>query len=207
MGAARGWIRSLIDARGRSRRPGREAGACVGPDEEPLSLERHRETALSVVRRAILRAEEHYLVDPTATLGTWFAQVQETIAAASRVTLRRIEEGRSPAEEDMVGEQVGLFADVCAEAIRAAARACGTAPSSRVREEFLQLVARRAPRDGVSPRTACECLACCAAALEPIANGLREGDLPMGEPSDCEAIAECFTDLACHAFGAVCALC
>jgi hypothetical protein len=161
-----------------------------------------------VVQRGLLQAEEKYLVDPGATLGTWFARVQETIAVASRVTLRRIEECRLPAEDDAADELVGLYADICAEAIRAAAQVWGERPSPRAREEILHLVSSRQPSaDRLCWKTFLESLARCSAALEPLANGLREMDLPMGEPTDCERVAESLLEAARHAFGAVYVLC
>jgi hypothetical protein len=207
VGLLRRWTRSAIGDRRRPRL-GASAGSAEADSRDQLpSLERSSEAAVGVVRRAVLRAEEKYLVDPDATLGTWFARVSEPIAVASRVTLARIAEGRLPVEEDIAKEQIGLFADICAEAIRAAAQVWGTAPSAQVREETLQIVARRAPMDGACSRTALKCLVCCIAALEPLANGLREGDLPMSEPADCEVIAESLLGVAGQAFAAVGALC
>lgn len=206
MGLLRRWTRPATGDRRRSRLAAFTGSAeAVRRDALPPS-ERGREAAVGVVRRAVLRAEEKYLVDPDATLGTWLARVNEPIAVASRVTLARIAEDRLPAEEDVAEEQIGLFADICAEAIRAAAQVWGAVPSAHVREEILQMVARRAQMDSACSRTALECLACCVAALEPLANGLREGDLPMAEPADCEGIAESLLGVACSSFGAVGAL-
>jgi hypothetical protein len=155
----------------------------------------------------LAQAEEKYLADPGVTLGTWFARVHETIAVASRVSLMRIEESRSLAEEDAAGEQIGLQADICAEAIRAAAQAYGGRPSD-AREEILSLIldwhltpARFQWLDLL------ESLACCNAALEPISNGLREMDLPMGAPADCGVVAQSFVEVAGYSFNALHALC
>ena len=214
MGVRRNRTWSLIPSRRRlgpppalgSKAPSAEGlAACAG---DPRPTKGRREAATLAVQRGLLQAEEKYLVDPGATLGTWFARVQETIAVASQVTIARIEEWRLPTEDDVADEQVGLYADICAEAIRAAARVWGEQPSPRAREEILHLVSGRQP--AAAPRcwtTFLESLARCSAALEPLANGLREMDLPMDEPTDCGRVAESLLEAAGHAFGAVYVLC
>jgi len=214
MGSRRDHTRPLAFPRlgGRSsRREATEENPAGGPVIDG-GASQHREnrvaTAVIVVQRGILQAEEKYLVHPSATLGTWFARVQETIAVASRVTLGRIEESRGLSEDEIADEQLGVHADICAEAIRAAAQVWGGGPSPLAREEILDLVSSRRPPD---PRlcwmTFLLSLAHCNAALEPIANGLREMDLPMGAPTDCEAVAQSFIAVGSHSFGALYALC
>jgi hypothetical protein len=163
---------------------------------------------VGVVERGLLAAEEMYLVEPGASLGTWFARVQETICVACRVTVGRLEDGRQLREVDLAGEQLGLLADVCAEAIRAAAQIWPGGPSPEARGEVLALVAERAaPAAARTIPDVLILLACCTAALEPLANGLREGDLPMADPLDRAVIEECFLVAAGHAFAGVYALC
>jgi hypothetical protein len=184
------------------------AGDLQSPGPGGFLSEDRLDAAVRAVRRGLLQAEEKYLVDPGATLGTWFARVQETVAVAFGVTLSRIEESRPPSEEQIVEEQIGLHADICAEAIRAAAQLAVGGPSAGAREEILRLVSQRRP-PAPQPRWAAslECLARCTAALEPLANGLREGDLPMGEPTDCDRVTESLLEAASQAFGMVHALC
>lgn len=166
------------------------------------------EAAVGLVRRGILQAEEKYLVEPGASLGTWFARVQEPIGVGCRVTLRRLGEGRRLGEADVAGEQLGLQADICAEAIRAAAQLSPGGPSPGAREDILAFVARRGPATSVATLPdVLVALAFCTAALEPLANGLREGDLPMGDPTDGGAVTDCLIEVGDHAFGVIRALC
>ena len=164
--------------------------------------------AVAAVRRGIVHAEEKYLVDPEATLGTWLARVQETVSVACRVTVARMAEGRSPLEGALLDEQLGLYSDICAETIRATAQAWGDSPSPQATEEIAQLLAERCRGDIAldSWHGFLMALVRCTAALEPLANGLREGDLPMGEPTDCDEVAECLLEVAQVAFGVVDAL-
>jgi hypothetical protein len=164
--------------------------------------------ALDVVRRGILQAEEKYLVEPGASLGTWFARVQEPIAVGSRVTLRRVGEGRRLAEDDIRAEQLGLLADICAEAVRAAAQLAPGGSSPAVRDAILAVVAGCRPiRPVASLFEVLVVLASCTAALEPLANGLREGDLPMGDPTDCDAVSACLVEVGVHSIGVIDELC
>jgi len=173
----------------------------------PHDAERRRR-AIGIVKRGLAQAEEKYLVEPDATLGTWFARVAETVAVAARVVLERLEEGRRPEEAEVAGEQLGLFADICAEAIRATSQVWSESPSSQAREEIVQLISD-SPRTLTGPSWvgALGSLAQCVAALEPLANGLRDGDLPMAEPTDCDRVAEALLEVAIHALQAIDALC
>lgn len=173
-----------------------------------MSQEDRAAAAAMVVQRGIVLAEEKYLAHPSSTLGTWFARVQETIAVASRVTLARIDGSRGPSEGEVVDEQLGVHADICAEAIRAAAQVWGGGPSPHARAEILDLLSGHPhPVHQLSWPTLLMSLARCSAALEPLANGLRDADLPMGESTDCEIVAACFLGTAQYAFGAVHVLC
>lgn len=167
-----------------------------------------RAETISTIRRALAQAEEKYLVSPDATLGTWFARVHETIAVAAEVTITRMRERRPATEPALVAEQMGLHADICAEAIRAAAQAWGEPPSPRTRDDILDLLAFRSPSEpaGSSWQELLLSLAACTAALEPLANGLRDGDLPMGEPTDRKLVLSSFLGAAELAFGLVNAL-
>lgn len=174
-----------------------------------MSLEDRAAAAAMVVQRGIVQAEEKYLVHPGSTLGTWFARVQETIAVSSRVMLMQIDGSRRPSEDEVANEQLGVHADICSEAIRAAAQVWGGGPSPHARAEILDLLSGRPQpvNQQLSWPMLLVSLARCSAALEPLANGLRDADMPMGEPTDCEIIADCFLGAAEHAFGAVHALC
>ena len=166
------------------------------------------QAAIRLVRRGVLQAEEKYLVEPTASLGIWFARVQEPICVACRVTLARLVEGRGLGEADVAAEQAGLQADICAEAIRAAAQLWPRGPSPEAREAVLALVAARArSASPVSLPHVLVALVGCTAALEPVANGLREEDLPMGDPTDREAVTACLVEVIDRAFGVIHALC
>jgi hypothetical protein len=180
--------------------------AVAGRDESaPPDRER---AAIFLVRRAVLQAEEKYLVKSSASLGIWFARVQEPICVACRVTLQRLAEGRGLGEADVAAEQVGLQADICAEAIRAAAQLWPGGPSPEARDEILALVAARARGAfGVVLSNVLIALAGCTAALEPLANGLREEDLPMGDPTDREAVIASLVEVIDGAFGVIRALC
>jgi hypothetical protein len=174
----------------------------------PMSPDDRTAVATMVVQRGIVQAEERYLVDPGATLGIWFARVQETIAVGSRVTLRQIDEARQPDEDEVADEQLGVHADICAEAIRATAQVWGGGPSPLARVEILDLVSGRShPIQQLTWLDLLVLLARCSASLEPLANGLREADVPMAEPTDCEVVADCFLNAALHAFGGVHVLC
>lgn len=177
------------------------------PADMPELFDRRRK-AMPILELALARAEEMYLVAPDATLGTWFARVTETIAVAARVVLEWIEEGRRLGETDIVGEQLGLFADICAEAIRAASRASGEGQVIQAREEILEMafVSPMALMDSTWG-SRLRVLARCNAALEPLANGLRDGDLPMGEPTDCDQVAASFIAVAILALHVVEAHC
>lgn len=167
-----------------------------------------RKAAVGVVRRGILQAEEKYLVEPDASLGTWFARVQEPICVGCRVTLLRLSEGRRLGEAEVAGEQLGLQADICAEAMRAAARLSPGGPSPGATDDILAFIARLGDTRSVATLfDVLVALAFCTSALEPLANGLRERDLPMGHPTDGEAVTDCLIEVSAYAFGVIHALC
>ena len=89
----------------------------------------HEDAVIAAVRRVLLLAEENFPAEPGLSLGTWFARVQETIAAAARVTVVQIERRRLLVEDDVASEHAEVFADICAEASRAAARLGDCAPA------------------------------------------------------------------------------
>jgi hypothetical protein len=159
------------------------------------------------VRNGLARAEERYLVEPGASLGVWFARVHETIAIASWVTLSRAEEGRRPSEKDVATELAGVYADISAEAIRGAAR-LQREGGPQARDEVLDYVSSFNARLGILGwERLFELLASLNAQLEPLANGLREGDLPMAAPTDCDVVMARLVAVAQNAFGVVCVLC
>ncbi|MBS1895427.1 MAG: hypothetical protein JST59_29355 [Actinobacteria bacterium] len=208
MGPKRGTGRRRLPFLRRAARSRANVVRARGADQvEPASLDRGQ-AAIRLVRRGILQAEEKYLVEPGASLGTWFARVQEPICVACRVALVRLAEGRRLGEADVAEEQVGLHADICAEAIRAAAQLWRGGPSPEAREEILALVAGRARCvSAVALSDVLVALVGYTAALEPIANGLREEDLPMGDPIDRDAVTACLADVIDRAFGVIRALC
>jgi hypothetical protein len=177
----------------------------------PSALRRwgsREEAAIGSVRRVLLQAEENFPAEPGLSLGTWFARVQETIAVAARVTVGQIEGRRLLVEDDVAFEQAGVFADICAEAIRAAARLWG-GNSAKATDEILGLVGETevsAARPGWDELL--ESLARCNAALEPMANGLRDGDLPMDVETSREGlVVNGFFEVAQQAFRMVHVLC
>jgi hypothetical protein len=176
--------------------------------EEPRWGSR-QEAAIIAVRAVLARAEENYLANPDLGLAVWLARVEETLAVAARVTLARIEDHRLLIEEDVALGQCGVFADVAAEALRAASRLWGDRPGVEGTEDLLELVAtgdHRSARPGWDELL--EVLARCQAALEPIGNALREGDAPMEAARDHDgALSDAFIDVARLAFGVVYPLC
>lgn len=167
-----------------------------------------RQRVAQVLKRGLAQAEEKYLVAPEATLGTWLARVTETLAVAARIILVRIEEGRRLEEEEVASEQLGLFADICAETIRATSKVWGEAPAELAREEVLAAIFAT-PRTLTGPSWvgALGSLTQCLAAVEPLANGLRDGDLPMGEPTECDLVAAALLEVGVHALQAIESLC
>jgi len=154
-----------------------------------------------------VHAEEKYLVDPDASLGTWFARVHETIAVASRITLQRVFEGRTLEADEVAEEQIGLASDICAEAIRGLSRLWPDAHPASTREDIIELISRE-PHPGVEGWEAVSsCLLRCCAELEPLANGLREGDLPMASAAEGNQVMNSLYYAALHAFGLVYVLC
>lgn len=181
-----------------------DLSARAHPDPGP----ERRQRGMLVVKRGLAQAEEKYLVASDATLGTWFSRVAETITVAARIMLERIDAGRRLEEAEIAGEQLDLFADICAEAIRATSQLWGESSSSQAREEIIELIFASAPTTcGPSWVGTLKSLARSAAALEPLANGLRDGDLLMAEPTDIDRVAAAFLEVAIHAREAIDALC
>ena len=167
-----------------------------------------RRRATAVLKRGLAEAEERYLVAEGATLGTWFARVAETVAVADRVILGQLESGCRPEDEGVVGQQLGVLAAIGAEAIRAMSQIWDPTSPTRAREEIVELIsASPRSRSGSSWAETFSALAMCLAATEPIASGLRDGDLPMGEPTDGDLVIEAFREVAEHAFRAIEARC
>ncbi len=167
-----------------------------------------QEAAVIAVRSVLAKAEENYLAEPGLSLGTWLARVEETISVAARAILAQIEHQRLLIEEDVAIGQAGLFADICAESIRAVSRLPSDGSGS-AKDDFLELVAagdHLPPGPGWDELQ--EALLRCQVALEPIANGLREGDLPMDAESDHdEIVSASLLEVARWSFGVVYALC
>lgn len=151
-----------------------------------------RRVAMETVRRILLEAEEEYPSDPDLTLGVWAARVQETIAVAADLTLAGGEDGRFPGKGEASLDVIAVFAEMCAESIRAAAR---VAPTPRMVPD---------PKEALlaglgGEETALEShldwnglqgiLVRCQAAMEPISGGLRNGDLPMNREVDPSGLA------------------
>lgn len=203
------WRVPLRRHRSRSEEAAADLGA--GPlfdNRERAPADARIAAALRVVDRAVLMAEEKYPAEPGASVGTWFARVQETISVACRVAVRRLDEDHRPCAADLAGEQLGLLADICAEATRAAAqtRPGGSALGSRV-EALLFLAGHDAPALAECHPDVLVLLVHCTAALEPLANGLRQGDLQVADAVDQAIVGECFLAAFGRAFAGVYALC
>lgn len=165
------------------------------------------EAAKEIVRRVLVRAEEEYLADPDLTLGIWLTRVQETISVASSMTLAGSEAGRSLDDDDVAADAIGVFADLCAEAIRAAARLVPGA--SRDPKEAVLAVACR--DDCLIPLGTGwgdlkDSLIRCQVAVEPLASTLRDADRPVSNVAGDEAYSA-FVDVIRHAFPVVHGLC
>lgn len=198
----------------RARRPREQPHFAGQGADDAVSSERaadfgRRQRASLIVKRGLAQAEERYLVSPEATLGTWFARVTETLTTAARIILVRIEEGRHLDEEEVAAEQLGLFADICAETVRATSKVWEGGQPQLAREEILTAIFASTPLTlpGPSWVGTLGSLTQCVAALEPLANGLRDGDLPMGEPTDCELLAAALLEIGVHALHAIESLC
>lgn len=170
-----------------------------------------RRAAMETVRRILLEAEEVYPSDPDLTLGAWAARVQETIAVAADLTLAGGANGHSPTEDGVAFDVIAVFAEVCAESIRAASRVAPGPPINPDPKEAL--LARVA-----SGETALEShldwhglqrvLVRCQAAMEPVSSGLREGDLPMNRGADPSGVAyDALAAVAALGYDVVYALC
>jgi hypothetical protein len=167
-----------------------------------------RRRATAVLKRGLAEAEEKYLVAEGATLGTWFARVAETVAVADRVILGQLESGCRVEDEGVAGQQLGVFAAISAEAIRAMSQIWDRTSPTRAREEIVELISA-SPRScsGSSWTETLSAVGRCLAVTEPIASGLRDGDLPIGEPTDGDLVIEAFLEVAVHAFQAIEARC
>jgi hypothetical protein len=179
-------------------------------DDRAGHLSSGNEAASSIIRRVLLQAEEDFVADPWFTLGTWLARVQETISVASAVALSGIDARRHLEDDDVAAEAMGVFADLCAEAIRAAAR---LSPESMSADPKEMLLASVGEEEVLGPAAVHwsdlkDALVRCQAAIEPIANGLREGDLPMSRDADPDGVVYAnLIEVIRQGYGVVFALC
>jgi hypothetical protein len=166
--------------------------------------------ATEAVKRVLAEAEETFLADDTYTLGVWNARVGETLAVAARGLSAHVEQGDLLLNDDIALEQAELFADVCAEAIRAAAHSWGECSPAEAREEILCLLEEAYAFAPERPGWDDLMLALLrgTAALEPVTSGLREGDLPVTTfLSTGGKASSCFMEVARQAYWAVYVLC
>lgn len=164
------------------------------------------EAAREIVRRVLVRAEESFLADPDLTLGTWLARVQETISVASATTLAAAETGRVLERDDVAAEAIGVFADLCAETVRAAARLSPVSASHDPKEAVLTLACRDDCPSRVDWVDVKDALIRCQVAIEPLASSLREGDRPMTGAAEEEAYST-FIEVIRQSFSVVYGLC
>jgi hypothetical protein len=166
---------------------------------------------METVRRILLEAEEEYPSDPDLTLGVWAARVQETIAVAADLTLAGAEDGHFPEEGGAALDVIAVFAEMCAESIRAAARVVPAPPMVRDQKEALLAglgSEERALESRLDWNGLQGVLVRCQAAMEPISGGLRDGDLPMNREVDPSGLAyDALVTVAKLGYGVVYAFC
>jgi nuclease-like protein len=176
----------------------------VGPKEE--WPDDRLEVAREVVRRVLVYAEESFLADPDLSLGTWLARVQETISVASATALGSAEAGRTLESDDVAAETLGVFADLCAETVRAAARLAPASASSNPKEAVITLACRDDWPSRIDWTDVKDSLIRCQIAIEPLASGLRDGDRPMVDAAGEEAYLT-FLEVIRQGFSVVYGLC
>jgi hypothetical protein len=162
--------------------------------------------AIDAVKRVLADAEESFLADSSYSMGTWALRVQETLSVAARQLGARVEAGDRLSSDDVSLEQAEVFADICAEAIRAAAHCWGECPPASAREKILSSLGGEYEFAPDPPGWADLLLALAGsiAALEPIANAMRDGDLRGGAMSSADGgAAASFTEVARKAYWVV----
>jgi hypothetical protein len=167
--------------------------------------------AIEAVKRVLAGAEETFLADSSYSMGTWAMRVQETLSVAARQLSARVEAGDLLFNDDVALEQAEVFADITAEAIRAGAHFWGECSPASAREEILDLLGDEysfAP-DRPGWNDLLLALAGSMAALEPVANALRDGDLPKDAAfgGSHGGAATIFTEVARKAYWVVYVLC
>jgi hypothetical protein len=168
--------------------------------------------SIETVRMLLARAEEVYLADAELSLGIWLARVQETIGVAARVTVAGIERCELLQMASVAEEQVGVYGDLCAEALRAAARLLEPEwqRSAGLKDDLLAGIASGdLPNARPGWAELLETLARTQSALEPVAAELRDEDLPVSalRASDRSAFGDRFLTVAKEAFVVVDGLC
>jgi hypothetical protein len=169
-------------------------------------------TPIETVRMLLAKAEEVYLADAQLSLGIWLARVQETIGVAARVTLAGMERCELLQVASVAEEQVGVYGDLCAEALRAAARLLEPERqrSAGLKDDLLSGIASGDfPNARPGWADLFETLARTQWALEPVAAALRNEDLPLPalRDSDRSAFGDSFLTVAREAFVVVDGLC
>jgi hypothetical protein len=162
--------------------------------------------ARRMVQVVLAEAEELYLADADASLGTWLARVEETAAVAARETMGAIEARKILADPGTAGNIAGVFADLCAESIRAAGQLVPESPDPR--EDILTALEGQ-ERGAAFPGWGdiLEALASAQAALEPVANALRHGDVEMDLAGSNPDILDGLVAVASFGYGVVRSLC
>lgn len=135
--------------------------------------------ARALLERVLLTAEEEHPADSDLTVGAWLARIQETVAVSAKVTLRLRSDGQTPDLEPVACELAGVFADVSAEALRAAAWLGGKAPGWK----YEVMRGLETPGSLISPtwEDALTTVAECCAALEAMSNALGEDDFSVDD--------------------------
>jgi len=135
--------------------------------------------ARALLERVLLAAEEEHPADSDFTAGAWLARVQETVAISAKVTLRLRSGSPAPDSGPVASELAGVFADVVAEALRAAAWLGGKAPTWK----YEVMLGLEPPSSLISPtwEDTLAAVAECCAELEPMSNALREEDFSVDD--------------------------
>jgi hypothetical protein len=182
------------------------------PSDSGVATAEDRCASIEIVRILLAKAEEVYLADAALSLGLWLARVQETIGVAARVTLAGMERRELLQVAAVAEEQLGVYGDLCAEALRAAARLAESESgrSAGLKDDLLTGVASGdLPNARPGWGDLLETLARTQSALEPVASALRDEDLLVAElrASDRRVLGDCFLAVAREAFLVVDGLC
>lgn len=190
------------------RKHERGGGVEASPGAEDRWISRH-DAAFRTVERILLRSEESFPAGEDMTLGTWFARAQETLAVTSRVCIGHIESGQLLGDRRIADEVMVAFGEVCSEATRTVGWLNG-GERARANQAALQLLWHYdLPIADPAWAEVLEAVARCSAALEPVANCLREGDVAREDARsvDGDVIKQAWLEVGRLSFREVYALC